>query len=213
MGLLVHGKDDGLDAQNANWDKLDQSYSGVIFVPDDTIPDSNILYEGARVAELSSGKVWRAEKNPDGSYSRKWIKFPWLLTAMFTQTNFPTGISDHPWPYSSVDTQLVNASSNDLVNGRVVIPVRGIYKGKITGSWSQGTGARSQKLAIGATVETDSSEVIDKSWPAYPSPVNYYSFNRIFQVGDAICGSYWQNGAATGVTLTGRIDIQCVRPL
>jgi hypothetical protein len=213
MGLLVHGKDDGLDAQHANWDKLDQSYSGVIWVPNDTIPDSNILYEGARVAELLSGKVWRAEKNLDGSYSRKWLKYPWLFSASFSQTNFPRGGDDHPWPYTTVESQCLNSGANDLVDGRLVIPVKGIYRGRISGLWSQGGGSRGQKLAIGTLVDTDSTEVLDKSWTSYPSPINNYHFNRIFQVGDTICGAYWHDGPDPGVILEGRINIQCVRPL
>jgi hypothetical protein len=213
MGLRVPGDNDDLDALRDNWDRLDQGFSGVIWVPNDTIPDLSILYDGARVAEIASGKVWRAQKNVDGSYTRKWIKYPWIFTASFVQTNFPTGIVDSPWPYSTIESQCVNSGAADLVNGRLVIPVRGIYTGKISGLWSQGTGNRSQKLAVGAVILTNDSETIEKSWPAWPSPTNNYHFNRVFQAGDAICGSYWQTGAASGITLTGRIDITCVRPL
>lgn len=216
LSLAKPALSEPLDALVPNWDRLDQNFSGAMWVLPGVIPADNLLSDGQLVAEIGNGKVWQAVKNTStGNYDQEWIKYPWLAVADVTTNDFPDGIANHPWGYSALNSsRCINVTNDDLVGGRIVIPIKGIYTGKLSGRWSQGAAMRLQRLSIGAAYETLNSDVYERSYAVYPLPTCNWFFNKIFNAGDNICGSYWQNsGFATGVTLTAHIDITLVRPL
>lgn len=130
MGLVIPAMSDELTACRDNWDRLDSSYSGAIWVTPGTIPDSSILYDGAIVAESTTGKVWRARRNANGSFKQEWIKYPWLwsggrdgtyLTAS-TWTRFAMTADQ------MITDQCVNSDSGDLSpDGSVIVPIDAVY--------------------------------------------------------------------------------------
>jgi hypothetical protein len=129
LGLSVSSEDDELDACRPNWDRLDSSYSGALWVTPGTIPDESILYEGLVVAEIGTGKVWRAIRNENGQYSQTWIKYPWLWSGGRTGTFATRGA----WTRAPMGTQMVtahcvNASASDIdPGGALVLPINAIY--------------------------------------------------------------------------------------
>jgi hypothetical protein len=213
LGLLVPGVNDGLTAQEDNWDRLDQAFSGVIWVQPGTIPDTSILYDGALVAESLSGKVWRAEKQLDGNYAQKWIKYPWLLSAKRTGATFADGIADHEWGLDNVDAaQCVNANINDIVDTRINIPLDGIYAIKMRIGWSNGTLLRSMKLVINSVFDTSNTEVIVESQAYFPYPQTNFFTTRFLKKNDKLAMGMWQNSTFTGVAYDMRMEVAMVRP-
>lgn len=208
---MVPGDNDDLNALRENWDRLDQSYSGVIWVSDGTIPDNSILYDGAIVGETNSGKVWRAEKQADGSYIRKWIKYPWLITATSSVATFGNDIADHAWGYTDVDPgHSVNASASDLVATRIQLPVDGVYAIKSRADWWNSTGQRSLKLCVNNSFDTVNSEIITESIASWSNVQCNYFTTRRFKAGDQICAGVWQGGPTTAVTLNLRMEVAFV---
>lgn len=218
LSLTKPADDDSLNACRENWDRLDRSFTGAIWVLPDVIPEDELLFDGALVAEIGTGKVWRAQRNATtGLFDRKWVKYPWTITATFVIENWPNGVSDLPMSFTAVDQdQCVNSSINDIFQGRILLPIDAIYTGKMLARWEQWTGPRSMKLSLGHTigVDTVNTEVIDESYASFPYPTLNYSFTRKFVAGSLPCGSFWQNsGQGTGVRNSFRMEMAVVTPL
>jgi len=214
LGLTVHSMDDELDAQVPNWERLDTSFAGAIWVTPGTIPDNTILYDGALVAERETGKVWRAEKNVLGNFEQKWIKYPWMIMAVRTGSSFPTGVSDHEMGFSDVVQYMcVNSSAADLLETRIVVPIDAIYAIRIWCQWGGLGGYRSLKLYTELAVDTSNTESIVGSWPHFPYPQNYINLTRKLQKGWRVCAGLWHNSGTDNINYDLRMEVAVVTPL
>lgn len=77
VGLIkpAGGEPMSVDDLNTNSDTVDKRL-GTIQVNPGVIPPSTDLYDGALVAEKTTGFVWRAESNGSGGFNRKWVSVP-----------------------------------------------------------------------------------------------------------------------------------------
>lgn len=201
LGMRVPGMDDELDALRPNWDRLDNTMAGAIWVADGVTPENNLLFEGALIAEIDSGKVWRAARNISGVYEKKYIKYPWCITA-YTATAQDFGannVADHLWGFDTIDFNYsVNANVGSLVNSNIVVPVTGIYVGCLIARWSNLPidGLRSLKIAYNGVPDTLNSEVIKQAVNNAGNGVICSSkFEATLNAGDTISASLWQNSS------------------
>src|SRR6476620_1990946 len=88
LGLIKPNRDTNtpldIERLNLNMDVLDRAV-GTSQVADGVIPPSVELYDGKLIVEKGSGKAWVAEKQTNGSYAKKWVKYPYLFTG-YTST-------------------------------------------------------------------------------------------------------------------------------
>lgn len=202
LGLLAPSIDDELTALRQNWNRLDSVYSGGLVISPGVTPDESILFDGCIVAEKTTGIIWRAQRNASGVFEKRYIKYPWRMEAYqptMTVGNGSAGVWI-PWGYASVGNNSVNASSADMVNNRIVIPVTGIYVGTDWLKWHTGSssGARALTLSINdesvGVTEADKNEcVMCPNNVVNSVTVCQVNFARKFNKGDRVCGAFWQN--------------------
>lgn len=116
---------------NDNSEILDK-WAGAIWVNPGVTPSTAELFDGAIVAERTSGKVWLAQKNGGGTFDKRWIRFPWQFTGFTASTAQSNGIWQERGIQnfgggSLIGAGPVNSSAADLVATRVVVPIKGIY--------------------------------------------------------------------------------------
>ena len=216
LGLQVHGMDDALDSQKHDWERLDSTFAGAIWVTPGTVPGENLLFDGAIIAEINTGKVWRAQKNANGTYDKIWIKYPWVYSARF-QGNFPHG--GFTWGWTDIEpTQCVNAGSDnkEISDGSnaLILPVTGYYVGMIQVRFQDTNtlGQRSLILNINGTNDNNNSQTNRFAMTA-PYPGNTTIFYKIvgkFNKGDKLL-SYIINDSGGGRDIFSRISIALVR--
>jgi len=221
LGLTVHGMDDDLDAQRKNWDRLDQTMSGVLWVADDAVPDDTILFDGALVAERNSGKVWRAAKNVSGVFEKKYIKYPWCICASAsTIQDFPANdIADHFWGFDTVDANLsVNATLSDLVGTFIKVPIHGLYTGTLIVRWGPNiptNGLRRVAIAYDGVPDIVNSEVfkLPATYNANGYTICTTKFERELQAGQTIAPSVYQTSSQVTVKFQTVATVALVRAL
>jgi hypothetical protein len=220
LGMLVPGMDDEMTALRPNWDRLDNTMAGAIWVADGVTPEDNLLFEGALIAEIDSGKVWRAQRNQSGVYEKKWIKYPWCCAAAQSQSiDFgANNVGDHEWGFNYVHPPYSkNASMADLVNSRVRVPINGLYTG--TGLCRFGPnapvdGARSIKIKYNEDVDTVNTEVIKVPGNnANGFVICTTKFERILNAGDTVVTSVWQSSSQVVIKVQTLMTIALVRAL
>jgi hypothetical protein len=215
LGLYVPGFDDELDAERSNWDRLDNTMSGAIWVTPGTIPEDDLLYDGAMIAENGTGKVWRAQKNSSGVYQKHWIKYPWMLQADINYT-CPSGttLNENGWGHFE-PIRSINSDSSALVGGRVVVPVSGLYQICNIIRWSALGGAAGAMIVhtvgINATQDVINTEIVHAPL-SDNTCVTVNQMNRYLQAGDSIVTYLWQNTGATA-NYTSIIRVILVRPV
>ena len=213
MGLVVHGINDGLDSAVRNWDRLDDAFSGVIWVQPGITPDNTVLYDGAIVAETTTGKVWRAEKQVDGSFARKWIKYPWLISCVLVTPTTNPNQGEFLQGFSGIDANhCVNSSASDLVNTRIVVPHDGLYAIRARAGWSEGGNYRSMRIAIDDVIDSLNAESIHGSWPTFPYVQNNLNLTRKLSKGQTVLVAIWQNSGSTNVPVDIRMEVAMVQP-
>jgi hypothetical protein len=218
LGMRVPGMDDELDALRPNWDRLDNTMAGAIWVADGVTPENNLLFEGALVAEVSSGKVWRAARNQSGVYEKKWIKYPWNIVARATTPQaFGSGQQDGQWGYDFVEDKFcVNAGLSDIVGTRIKLPIAGIYQGVLTCRWeytnNNNNGMRRICICYDGATDINNTEIIQYPSSFGGAATTTARFIRKFDAGENICASIWQT-SGVALMMTNVIQVQLVRAL
>jgi hypothetical protein len=205
-----------MNSSRENWDALD-SAQGVIWVAADVIPSSAQLYDGAIVAEITTGKVWRAERDLNGNFIRKWIKYPWLIVASSTGPITSTAVAENELGYTAVSTiDSVNANRNDLIDGRAIAPIKGIYSGVDIMRWeatgSTAGGLRSHRMKINSTTYPEETETLEAPGRLNQA-FNLCFFTFVLNPGDGVSSTVWQNSAGSQANTTHRLAMALVRPL
>jgi|SRR6478609_934093 len=217
------GEPAAIEKINSNFDKVEK-WGRVIWVNDGVIPATADLIEGSIVAEITSGKVWIAKKNVGGTFDRKFIRYPWSMSA-FT-TNFPVGTSG--WAeygfqnfgggtFNGVGPP-INSSAADIVGGRVVLPVKGLYSIRVNVNWApNNTGIRASALSFNGIPLTGSGPPNDNT-STYANTVQnsdtrYSIFgNEVYPAGTQFCTAQYQNSGGT-INLTIVVFAHLVYPV
>lgn len=214
LGLTIHAMGDELDAMRQNWNRLDQTFSGVQWVPPDTIPSNDSLYDGAMIAEIGTGKVWRAQANAAGTFDRHWVKYPWQIAAITSKNFSHSGVIDGLWGFDAVDpNQCVNSGQADIVATRVVAPVGGLYVGTAIMRWENGPvdGLRSYRFAINDSADTYNTESI--YYPTAFNGLTTHSTKLLLNInaGDKLLGCVWQTSSQESLPTTHIMRLQLLR--
>lgn len=206
LGLLIPDMADELSAERQNWDRLDDVFSGAIWVSPGVVPDETTLFDGALVAELNTGIVWRAQRNMNtGIYEKKFLKYPWMITAersaaysTFTSATWkPVGFN------AVVASHCVNSDMSDITGEQIVLPVDGLYRGWYFVRWDGGTGLR----AICARFSTYSGQYdyfntqVDQDSSSNPTYIQTV-WQRYLLAGTQLNMGCYQGGATNTATLT-----------
>lgn len=195
-----------------NWDKVDFAGGSLITTSGVNIPNAQ-LYDGAIVTESDTGISWRAVSNGDGTYSKKYIFYPFRYSA--TDANpVPNNLTFWGW-----DTRLTgagNALNSSAANkggsgNGFIATVKGIYIASISARWaSNATGTRELSLAINRTIQnTPRQRMLALSGNSSAATVlGTYLLN----VGDELLMSVYQNSAGA-LAFNSSITIDMVKPL
>jgi hypothetical protein len=220
LGMRVPGMDDELDALRPNWDRLDNTMSGAIWVADGVTPENNLLFEGALIAERNSGKVWRAARNQSGQYEKKWIKYPWIICANSQLVDFGANdVADHPWGFDSVDlNNCVNANLSDIVGTFIKVPIHGLYTGTLIARWGPNipaNGTRRVCAMYDGAADAYNSEVfkIPASYNANGYAICSTKFERELLAGQTIIPSIYQTSSQQVVKIQVVATVALVRAL
>lgn len=216
LNLTKPEDNDGLDACRNNWDKLDTAYSGALWVPADFVPSNDALFDGAIIAEIGTGIVWRAERTLTGNFSKHYLKYPYLLSAQTLNYAFPVSdTANHPygWIYQSNESVNVNPTT-DLVGTYWIVPITGTYLGQITHFWApQAGGLRVVSLGVNdfTGVKIDYETVTQGS--ANDSCFHTLSFNSKFTKGDRVISLVWQNSGVAPINSSSTLRVALMEAL
>lgn len=219
LGLTVHGMDDELDAMRDNWNKLDTSYTGVIWVTPGTVPDSDILFNGAIVAERETGKVWQAQKNNNGIFEKKWIKYPWCYVGNTLNYPMPNSNFVELGRYGVVNFDALSSinSVSDAPGSDITVPITGLYSGvyaaRFESAGNLNAGHRQVSLLINGAIEANNYQTFKVPNPNWGWITDHYvPFNRKFEAGTSVILSVRQNSGVT-LNVSASFSIALVRPL
>ena len=189
---------------NSNMDKVDQ-WSGTIWVNDGVTPSTAELFDGAIVAEKTSGKVWMAQKNIGGTFDKKWIRYPWSACATTSGQAIGNGTWEHHgfinWGGASAGVAgggPVNADASALSATALVVPIKGIYSGFIATQWTANTtGVRGVRVnfnnsSVGEDVNTTDIRI---ATPA-ANTVHKAAFQELLPAGTTIAGDFYQSSGS-----------------
>jgi hypothetical protein len=159
-----------IDRLNLNMDRLDDA-ARVLTVTDTAMPPAASLWDGKIVREKTTGKVWIAEKQTNGSFLRRWINYPWMCRAHFTlsSTIGMQGVGRSLWTEIKCPTVIpahcMNSSQADIISGgRIQLPITGLYLVKVYTQWHEyglenTTGSRMTTIGFnGSVISTYSDE-------------------------------------------------------
>jgi hypothetical protein len=219
LSLLAPSIDDEISSCRPSWERLDEAYSGAIVVSPGTMPDESILFDGALVAERTTGIIWRAQRNAAGVFEKRYVKYPWSISLAQGSLAFNNVSAGNwvPWGYQVYEGGSINSASSDLVNNRLVIPITGIYVGRDKISW-QGTPTsthyghtlwKNDALGTGPLY----NDWYESTWPPSVDSGDLSStipINEKFYKGDTICAGLWQSSGGN-VTNSHRIQLALLR--
>ena len=220
LGLSLHDMSDELTSQVRDWERIDEAFSGVVWVPDGTTPDSGFLYEGCLVAEQTSGKVWRATKTQTGAFVKKWIKFPWLAYNVVSVTNLASSLSWSTIGFDGLDlTKCINVSQADIQanNNALIMPLDGLYRINVKTRFNTNggtTGLRGVVLIYegGADVNIDtfSTQNSKREINGISTPIT--NVTRKFSKGNILRMGIFQTSTISPMDVMIRAAVTLVRP-
>jgi hypothetical protein len=197
------GEPAAIEKINSNFDKVEK-WGRVIWVNDGVTPSTADLIEGATVAEITSRKVWIAKKNLGGTFDRKWVEYPWALSA-YTD---PLTVSSGAWANVGFVTyatgQGINSSVADLVGTRMVAPINGWYDATLHIKWPGGaSGVRGCNFNINATAANEDINTGNHVAPLAGAAVYTHSnLSKLLNAGDTLSANVFQNsGGSVNCTL------------
>jgi len=194
MGLI---KPAGSEARsnvqlNTNADLLDK-FMPCILVNDGVTPPTGDLYDGALVKEKTSGKLWEARKNGGGTFDKVWVRYPWNITAFTTGSAVGTGTTFTEWVLTTFSSGK-NSSASDIVAGKIVLPVKGIYRVSWRHKWDpNSSGQRAARMLVNGVVESDKTEASVASCSALAFTSLHMYWDHQFDAGTTLSSQLWQN--------------------
>jgi hypothetical protein len=119
---------------NTNADTIDKLL-GCILVNNGVTPPDADLIDGALVKEKTSGIIWEARANGSGGFDKVYVRYPCYLVGSTTAQSVATGTTYVAIGYSTFEAGK-NASGADLVAGRFVVPIKGLWSINIRASFA-----------------------------------------------------------------------------
>lgn len=217
LGLIkpAGGEDRAVGPINTNSDRLDY-IAGCILVNDGATPSDSVLFDGAIVREKTSGKIWEARKQLDGTFQKVWIRYPCHFVAEWSGT-ISAGSATTYTTWGELNnvslTQCKNSGSSNLVSGRFVVPVKGLWQFWLTHQWAaNGSGIRGTALNFNNTVFTAEFETLQLPNTLF-THVNSLKFTNICDVGDTVCAAGWQNSGGSLNLIRSTIRASLIEPV
>jgi len=150
LDLTKESDDEYIDQYPNNWPILDWR-AGELVVADGTTPADNQLFDGLVVREATTGKSWIATKQPNGTYTKTWLTYPWQASAYTAAQAVGTATAGTytTYGFASYDAaKAINSTSADLNGtGQIVLPIPGIYALYLQVRWTDPDASDSQRWA------------------------------------------------------------------
>lgn len=198
---------------NVNFDKIDTNIGAIVVAAGVTPPDS-ALFDGAIVKEQTTGRVWIADKNVGGTFTKRWVLNPWFFSGR-TQ-NF--GVNDtaaYNAGYGVADPNCVNATYANVVAGELVLPFDGIYNIRLSHYWvANAAGFRRLVPKIAGVSDADyyiSDTTVNAATLGASTTVVVF-LNRFFAAGTTISTFAYQTSGGTLTMLANHIAATLVIP-
>jgi len=215
LGLIKPNRDTNtpldIERLNLNMNVLDRAV-GTSQVADGVIPPSVELYDGKIVREKTSGGVWIAEKQSNGSYAKKWIVYPYLYVAFAATT--PVGASGawSPWGWDIFWGGSYGGQPTDLAPKNFwKVPFKGIFqmryqdKFEPTGTANQ---IRASVFTVNDVMENNNTETVHLN-NGGTSQENTCTFSRAFDAG-VIVGHNILISPGANPTLYSTLEVNCI---
>lgn len=198
LGISLDADIDPIEAFRANFSRIDQAMP-VLWVNAGVVPADALLYDGAIVAELVTGKVWMAHKNIGGTYDHIWLKYPYTCCAINVTDPFGTGGAySYRSPLTFSSAWSFNAVAGDISASGWTVPVTGIYSITTNLRWANNTtGQRGGLYAINAVNQNNETENVVIAAAGAIDTTHRIHMNRILQAGDVIATAAFQNSGVT----------------
>jgi hypothetical protein len=134
--LSKESDDEKVDQFADNWSILD-SRAGELIVADGTTPADSALFDGQVVREATTGISWIAMKKPDGTFTKKYLTYPWQACANTTASIGSTtpGSYTHFGLDNWVSSFQVNSDSTALSGSQIQLPIAGLYTITLHARW------------------------------------------------------------------------------
>ena len=214
LKLITETDDELIDPFAQNWPILD-TFAGNKVVADGVTPPNNELFDGCIVSEQTSGKVWIARLDPlTGTFTKHWAIYPWQIAISKQFFCVKEAGAFKPIPMDFLEGgQCINSSMADVVAGRVVTPIKGIYDVIGHGQWQYTPadfGARSMLISF----NDDSDYTVSEECGEAMYNVKYNSSTMRTQPLDAgvtITLKVWNTGSES--TVDSWLVVNLVTPL
>ena len=190
----------------SDMDLLDK-FMPCILVNDGVTPPTVDLYDGALVKERTSGIIWEARKNGGGTYDKVYVRYP-----LHFQGTGPTISIANSAGTIQTDLNAVNASyckntsAANIVGGRFVAPVKGIYSFTFRHHWAgNATGYRFMQFGLNGVFVGSGEYVVVRDGNSIGGAAQTNTLDlvntTILAAGDAIAPGAQQNsGGPLNVT-------------
>lgn len=198
LGLALDADIDPIEAFRTNWSRVDQAMP-IMWVNPGVVPADAVLYDGAIVGELTTGKVWVAHKNVGGTYDHIWLKYPYTYCAINVTDPFGTGGAySYRLPLTFSAAWSFNAVAGDLGGSGWVAPVTGIYNITTNLRWANNaTGQRGGLYAINSVNQNNETENVVPASAGGIDTTHTIHMNRILTAGDVVATAAFQNSGST----------------
>lgn len=213
MRLIVESSDELIDQWGYNWPLLDD-FAGVQLVGAGVMPPTSELWDGAIVAEKSTGIIWMAHLNANtGSYERKYLVYPWAAACSSGSFNIATGVTYKDVPLTAHDSTR-EQNFNGPTGNKIIVPVDGVYSVDGCISWaSLGTGQRDMLLAFNSTDDFMRNEDLINAMSTGSRDINRVSEFAYMKAGNSVTVRCWQNSGSSVNGNFGYLNMELISPL
>lgn len=202
---------------NTNSDLADK-FMPCILVNDGVTPPTGDLYDGALVKERTSGIVWEARKNGGGTYDKVYVNYP----LNFEGFKINTTVANNGYPnFTAIGIDTVttanckNTSAANMVSGKFVVPVKGIYTARFRASFGgNATGVRGMTWQLNGSSIVGTEAVIERG-PIDASGDESLEIviNRIFNLNDTVGVAVYQTCGGNLTCTMAHIQIALIDPI
>jgi len=222
LGLILPAGGEDIDVNDINNNslKIDKSIGAFLVNPGVIPPDAD-LYDGAMVAEKTTGIVWMAQKSGSAFIRRPFI-YPWRAAGR--GQNLQTGVpNDRTMRIAQINTTLgtqINSTGAlrqlQTDNFTIDLPVRGVYRVEAIMNWGVGAGAAGSSDYRAITLYRLSTTTFDGhptqrqfffgGWGSTDRAVCWTEVTELYNAGESLRVGMWQQSG--GGKDVGTVDLR-----
>lgn len=194
LGLSLDADTDPIEAMRTQFTRIDQAMP-VMWVNDGVVPSDAVLYDGAVVGELTSGKMWVAHKNIGGTFDHNFIRYPYNGNFTTLAGAIPSTTVFASWGWNAFSALGSKGASLSDINGSSfwVCPQKGIWHFRSWNQWDANTtGNRGSVMRVNGVNDINNTWINVNACTLFQTNV-VWSKSIVLNTGDIVGQQVYQN--------------------